>query len=68
MVGHYEFVPQEQHIPMLSLNKVLERANIVSLHVPLIPATRHLIDAQHLERMHPQAVLIICRCSLFISF
>jgi D-3-phosphoglycerate dehydrogenase len=58
VVGPYDFSTQEQHIPLLSLNKVLERADIVSLHIPLIPSTYHLIDAQSLARMQPQSVLI----------
>jgi len=37
----------------------LEReADVVSLHVPLTPATHHLIDAEALERMKPGVVLI----------
>jgi glyoxylate reductase len=36
----------------------LETADFVSLHVPLTPQTRHLIDARALERMKPTAILI----------
>ncbi len=36
----------------------LEEADFVSLHCPLTPATRHLIDAAALARMHPTAVLV----------
>jgi glyoxylate reductase len=36
----------------------LAAADFVSLHVPLTPATRHLIDAAALERMKPTAILI----------
>jgi (S)-sulfolactate dehydrogenase len=31
---------------------------VISLHTPLLPATRHLIDAQALARMKPTALLI----------
>jgi glyoxylate reductase len=37
---------------------VLERSDFVSLHTPLTPETRHLIDAQALQRMKPTAILI----------
>jgi glyoxylate reductase len=40
------------------LGEVLERADFVSLHVPLTPATRHLIGATALARMKPTAVLV----------
>jgi glyoxylate reductase len=42
----------------LSLEQLLERADIISLHCPLTPETHHLIDAAALERMKPSAVLV----------
>jgi len=41
-----------------SLDALLAIADVVSLHVPLTPATRHLIDASRLERMKRGAILI----------
>jgi glyoxylate reductase len=41
-----------------TLHELLERSDIVSLHVPLSPATRHLIGAAELARMRPTAVLV----------
>ena len=41
---------------------VLAEADVVSLHVPLTPATRGLIDAERLATMKPDAILInTCR-------
>jgi glyoxylate reductase len=40
------------------LDELLERADFVSLHTPLTPATRHLIGAAALARMKPTALLI----------
>jgi lactate dehydrogenase-like 2-hydroxyacid dehydrogenase len=40
------------------LPELLEAADVVSLHVPLLPETRHLIDAAALARMRPSAVLV----------
>ncbi len=40
------------------LDTLLAQADAVSLHVPLVAATRHLIDAQRIAGMKPQAVLI----------
>lgn len=42
----------------VSLDTLLAQADAVSLHVPLVAATRHLIDAQRIAGMKPGAVLI----------
>jgi glyoxylate reductase len=42
----------------IPLDELLTRADFVSLHVPLTPETRHLIDAGALERMRPTAYLV----------
>jgi D-3-phosphoglycerate dehydrogenase len=41
-----------------TLNELLERADVVTLHVPATPQTRNMIDADALDRMQPRAVLI----------
>ncbi len=44
------------------LRELLASSDIVSLHVPLLPATRHMIGAAELRLMKPQAYLInTCR-------
>ncbi len=40
------------------LQPILEDVDVVSLHVPLTPETRHLIDAAALALMKPTAVLV----------
>lgn len=42
----------------VTLGSLLETADIVSLHIPLTPETRGLIDAEALAAMRPGAVLI----------
>ena len=38
--------------------ELLERANIVSLHIPETPETRHWLDAEAIARLKPGAVVI----------
>lgn len=49
---------QAVSIEAVSLEALLEQADIVSLHVPLTPETRHLIDAEALARMKSCAFLV----------
>jgi phosphoglycerate dehydrogenase-like enzyme len=42
----------------VELAELLAHSDVVSLHCPLIPATRHLIDQSALQLMRPHAVLV----------
>lgn len=42
----------------LGFETLLAEADVVSLHTPLTPSTRHMIDAAAIARMKPGAVLI----------
>jgi phosphoglycerate dehydrogenase-like enzyme len=42
----------------LSLDELLKSADVVTLHVPLLPATRGLIGSNELREMKPGAILI----------
>jgi len=48
----------ELGVSFRTLPDLLAEADIVSLHVPLSPETRHLIDREALGRMKPSAVLV----------
>jgi glyoxylate reductase len=45
-------------VTLLSLEDVLKTSDFVSIHVPLLPATHHLINAERLALMKPTAYLI----------
>ena len=47
--------PTEGRVPLATL---LEQVDVLTLHCPITPATRHLIDAAALARMKRDAVLI----------
>ncbi|HWE61140.1 MAG TPA: phosphoglycerate dehydrogenase [Chloroflexota bacterium] len=49
---------QEYGIELVSLEELLHRADFVSLHTPLTPQTRQLINAERLALMQPSAYLI----------
>jgi D-3-phosphoglycerate dehydrogenase len=41
-----------------SIEEILKASQFVTLHVPLLAVTRHLISAKNLELMHPGAILL----------
>ena len=45
-------------VEYVALDALYERADVVSLHVPLTPSTHHMIDAAALARMKPGVMLI----------
>ncbi len=48
----------DPHARQVSLGELLSTADIVSLHLPATPETRHLIDAEALGRMKQGAILV----------
>jgi D-3-phosphoglycerate dehydrogenase len=45
-------------VELAGLDRLLEESDFVSIHLPLTPDTRHLLDAGRLGRMKPTAALI----------
>lgn len=52
-----EFVSQWD-LELCELDDLLARSDYVSLHTPLIPATKHLMNRERLAKMKPGSVLI----------
>ncbi|HAM01460.1 MAG TPA: D-glycerate dehydrogenase [Acidimicrobiaceae bacterium] len=57
-VLHHRPTPTAEPGYVATLDELLERSDIVSLHVPLTEGTRHLIGRAELARMGPAAVLV----------
>lgn len=51
-------VESELGVRFVELDELLRTADFVTLHVPLLPETRHLIDAVVLKKMKRTAVLV----------
>lgn len=59
----YDLVPDKAAaarlgVTLTSLEDVIERSDVISLHVPGMPGTRHMIDEAAFKRMKPNAVLV----------
>ncbi len=53
-----ELLEKDLGAERLSLDELLKGSDFVSLHVPLLPATKHLISERELRLMKPTAILI----------
>ena len=42
----------------LTVDEVFETADVISLHCPLTPETRHVVDARRLGRMRPGGIVV----------
>lgn len=49
---------REKGIRLTDFDEVVSRADFLSIHVPLMPSTRNLLDAKALARMKPGAFLV----------
>ncbi len=62
VLAYDPYVPQERvasmGVTMVDLDTLLRESDYVSVHVPLLPGTRHLINAEKLALMKPSAYLI----------
>jgi phosphoglycerate dehydrogenase-like enzyme len=50
--------PGDVPVQRVDLGEMLERSDVVSLHIPLAAETRHVIGAAELARMRPEAYLV----------
>ncbi|MFO7977864.1 MAG: 2-hydroxyacid dehydrogenase [Bacteroidales bacterium] len=48
----------DKGVEYLDFEQVLQQSDILSLHCPLTPETHHIINAESIAKMKPQAILI----------
>lgn len=53
-----ESIERELGATYVELDELLERSDFVSLHCPLTPKTKHLLNAKKLAKMKPGSILI----------
>lgn len=58
VIGHDPAGRVPAGVKAVSLEELFGQADVVSLHCPLTPATRHVINREHLALMKPTALLI----------
>jgi glyoxylate reductase len=51
-------IERELHATRVPMDELLARSDFITLHTPLLPGTRHLIDAAALKKMKSTACLI----------
>lgn len=57
-VKRNEAFEKEEGAAYATVDELLAKSDVVSIHVPLLPSTRHLIDAKRLRMMRRGAILI----------
>ncbi|MFW2097013.1 MULTISPECIES: C-terminal binding protein [unclassified Acinetobacter] len=64
IIGFDPYVTEAQAktagVRLMSQDQVISSAHVLSLHVPLTPETRHLIDAEAMTKMPQGAIIINC--------
>jgi D-3-phosphoglycerate dehydrogenase len=58
VIGFDPVVSSHNSVELLSLDEVLNQADIVSLHVPINDQTHHILNANTISRMKPGSVVV----------
>lgn len=63
ILGHDPYLRVDEEmdgVELSALDDLLERADVVTVHVPLTTETRHLVGAKQLGQMSPRSYLVNC--------
>ena len=50
-------IPNAEYVP---LEQLLEQSNIISIHVPLLPQTHHMINKETIAKMPKNVIIVSC--------
>lgn len=53
-------VARRHEIELLAVDEVIERADVLTLHVPLTPDTRNILNAERIRRLKQGAIVVNC--------
>ena len=54
----HDELQEELHFKYVELDDLLKQSDVVSIHVPYLPSTRHIMNRDRLNMMKPGAILI----------
>jgi len=64
IVGYDPFLPPEVAVKLgvrlLPLDKVIEEADVITVHAPLTPSTKHIISKAQFDTMKPNVMVVNC--------
>ena len=60
VIAYDPFIAPKDGIPLVELDELLRRADVVTIHTPLTPLTTRMIGAREIGLMKPTATLINC--------
>jgi len=58
ILGYNRSAKQVDGVQMTDINTLLESSDVVALHLPLNPESKHLINKKTLEKMKPTSILV----------
>ena len=58
VLGYDPYVEHIDGVRMTDMTTLIENADVISLHMPLTPESKHMINKETLKKMKPNAILI----------
>ncbi|NLT11226.1 MAG: 2-hydroxyacid dehydrogenase [Clostridiaceae bacterium] len=58
IIAYDLFPPKDPSFEVVPLERIWEESDVISLHCPLTPETKHMVNAESLARMKSSAILI----------